>query len=72
MCVMLCCLLAMDLLVYYRVTGGHSRGLHMEKKEEGMEKQQPTEPDPVTSRPRADPLAAEPWLLPASVYPLPL
>ena len=68
MCAMLCYLLAMDLLVYYRVTDRHGRGLHMVKKEKRMEKQQPTEPDPVTSRPRADPLAAEPWLLTASIY----
>ena len=33
MCAMLCCLSAVDLLVYYRVTDRHGRGLHMVKKE---------------------------------------
>ena len=37
--------------------------LHMVKKEERKEKQQPTRPEPVTSRSTADPLAAEPWSL---------
>ena len=37
------------------------RQLHM-----GKEKQQLTEPEPATSRSTADPLAAEPWSLPAS------
>ena len=43
----------------------------MIKKEEGKEKQQLTEPEPATSRSIANPLAAEPWSLPASINPFP-
>ena len=43
----------------------------MVKIEEGMEKRQPTGPEPVTSRSTADTLAAEPWSLPAAINPLP-
>ena len=35
------------------------RELHMIKKEEGMEKRQPTGPEPEASKSIADPLAAE-------------
>ena len=45
------------------------RELHMVGKEEGMEKQQLTGPEPVTSRSIADPLAAELWPLPPSINP---
>ena len=41
--------------------------LHMVKKEEGQEKQQPTRPKPAPSRSIADPLAAGAWSLPASI-----
>ena len=41
------------------------------KKKEGKEKQQLTEPQPATSRPIANPSAAEPWPLPASINPFP-
>ena len=44
----------------------------MVKKEEGKEKQQPTTPEPVTSRSIANPLAAEPRSLPATINPFPL
>ena len=43
--------------------------LHMVKKEEGKETQQLTGPEPATSRSIANPLAAEPWPLPATINP---
>ena len=42
---------------------------HMIKTAEGMEKQQLSGPEPATSRSIADPLAANPWSLPASTNP---
>ena len=47
------------------------RELHMVKKEEGVEKRQPNGPETATSRSLADPLAAAPWSLPASIDPFP-
>ena len=40
--------------------------LYMVKKEEGKETLQLTGPEPVTCRSIANPLAVEPWLLPAT------
>ena len=41
--------------------------LHMVKKEEGKEKEQLTGPEPATSKSIANPLAVEPWPLPATI-----
>ena len=45
--------------------------LHMVKKEEGMEKRQPTGLEPVAFRSIAYLLAAEPWPMPAPINPWP-
>ena len=58
--------------VYYGDTNERQGSeLYMVKKEEGKEKQQLTGPEPATSRSIADPLAAEPWPLPATINPFP-
>ena len=47
--------------------GDSNESIDMVKKEEGQEKQQPTGPEPATSSSTANPLAPEPWSLPASI-----
>ena len=64
----LCCD-TLSSIIFYERQGSE---LCMVKKEEGKERQQLTGPEPATSRFIADPLAAEPWLLPATINPLPL
>ena len=46
------------------------RELHMVREEEGNEKRQLIGPEPATSRPRADPLAAEARSQPSSILAL--
>ena len=60
-----------SLCIYYGDTNeGLGSELHMIKEEEGKEKQELTGPEPATSRCIADPLATEPWSLPATINPV--